>query len=322
MTTAPPPPRLAIDPVVVNAVLVAVRQAANVLCDRWTLLTLLLAHTGVTRFADFRVQGGMATRQLSTRLTLLEEQGVMLRMVYMRRPLRHSYHLSLMGQALFDVWVAMQAWEQRWHGPAAGLALVTEHLACGAPVRQPDALCACCGAAASPRSVDLQINQKDIQARPARASAYRRSTVTVATAAPGLALPLPHCVDVFGDKWSIEVVMCMFVRACSFGDIQAHTGMATNILADRLARLAASHIIQAVAADGTRRGAYRLSEKGAALFPVLVAIEAWADHWLRHRLRSPMQLIHRDCGKPLRLVWRCERCALPLQRDGCGMRMA
>ena len=61
-------PPAAIDPVVVNAVLIAVRQAANLLCDRWTLLLLLAAHAGVTRFADFRDRCGAANRLLTNRL--------------------------------------------------------------------------------------------------------------------------------------------------------------------------------------------------------------------------------------------------------------
>ena len=78
----------------VNATLIAVRQAADVLCDRWTLLILLSAHGGVTRFADFRERCGVANRLLSTRLVMLEEQEVMVRLAYTRRPLRHGYHLS------------------------------------------------------------------------------------------------------------------------------------------------------------------------------------------------------------------------------------
>jgi DNA-binding HxlR family transcriptional regulator len=312
-----------LDPVVVNAVLIAVRQAANVLCDRWTLLTLLLAHAGVTRFADFRERGGMATRLLSTRLAMLEEQEVMVRMAYTRRPLRHSYHLSHMGLALFDVLASMQAWEQQWHARPVGAGLVIEHQACGARVVAPLARCAACGEPASPRVVDLRINQKEIAAMPARATSYRRSTVSAASGAAERDLPLAHCLDMFGDKWSIEVVMCVFVQARSFGQMQAHTGMSTNILADRLSRLVSSGIIGPVAAlAGQRQGAYKLTEKGTSLFPILVAIEAWADHWLRDRLRSPMHLVHRGCGKPLRLQTCCDVCGKALLRHACRMHIA
>jgi DNA-binding HxlR family transcriptional regulator len=127
------PKRMAavIDPVVANAVLIAVRQAANVICDRWSLVVLLLAHAGTSRFGDFRAASGMANRQLTGRLTLLEEREILVRLPYSRRPLRYGYHLSHMGLGLFDVFATMARWESQWH-PAGGHAeLLIEHTTCG-----------------------------------------------------------------------------------------------------------------------------------------------------------------------------------------------
>ncbi len=54
----------------------------------------------------------------------------------------------------------------------------------------------------------------------------------------------------------------------------------TNILADRLQRLRAAEVIRQIpAADGTRRLAYELTEKGAALRPVLLALRDWGLAW-------------------------------------------
>ena len=44
-----PPPDL----IAINAVLIAVRQAAHVLCDRATLLVLLHAHGGACKYVEF-----------------------------------------------------------------------------------------------------------------------------------------------------------------------------------------------------------------------------------------------------------------------------
>lgn len=313
-------PRPLIDPVVVNAVLIAVRQAANILCDRWTLLILLAAHGGVTRFADFRARCDVASRLLTTRLTMLEEQELMVRLVYSRRPLRHGYHLSHMGLALFDVFAAMLRWEQRWHAGAVAPGLVIEHLACGAKAVSPDVRCSACGEPVTARNVILKISQKEMRSMPERATTYRRSTMSVASDSPAQNVPLPHAMELFGDKWSIEVVMCTFVRVNTFSDFQAHTGMSTNILADRLARLTASGILLLVK-DSTdqRRGSYRLTEKGLDVFQVLLCIETWADTWLRDRARSPMRLLHEACGQPLHLSARCDGCGMALERAGCNV---
>jgi DNA-binding HxlR family transcriptional regulator len=325
----PPPVRQPIDPLVINAVLTAVRQAANVLCDRWTLLLLLAAHGGTTRFADFRERCGCASRLLTARLTLLEEQEVLVRMAYSRRPLRHGYHLTPMGLALFDTFAALLAWEQRWHpssggssgGSAGGPGLALDHGACGTRGVRPKTVCASCGEAVTARDVSLHIHHKEMRERPDRAAAYRRARAGAAADASALASPLPHALAIFGDQWSIEVLMCAFVQVDSFSGFLANTGMSTNILADRLSRLVEAGVLRREpGTDGAARGRYRLTEPGVDLFNVLVCIEAWADHWLRDRTRSPMRLVHTGCGHALRLAVRCGECHQALTRADCHVR--
>ena len=57
-----------------------------------------------------------------------------------------------------------------------------------------------------------------------------------------------------------------------------------------------------------RTGAYALTDKGIDLYPILLAIQAWADDWVRDRYRSPLRLQHRTCGRALRLRVSCDRC--------------
>lgn len=318
----PPPSRPPIDPLVANAVLTAVRQAANVLCDRWTLLLLLAAHGGTTRFADFRERCGCASRLLSARLAMLEEQEVLVRMAYSRRPLRHGYHLTPMGLALFDTFAALLAWEQRWHPSPEGPGLALDHGPCGTRGVEPRSVCASCGEAVTARGVSLHIHHKEMRERPERAAAYRRARVGAAPEEATQAVPLPHALAIFGDQWSIEVLMCAFVQADSFSAFQANTGMSTNILSDRLSRLIAAGVLRREpGTEGAARGRYRLTEPGVDLFNVLVHIEAWADHWLRDRTRSPVRLVHTDCGSPLRLMLRCGHCQQPLHRGDCHVRV-
>ena len=261
-----PAPRAPIDPVVVNAVLIAVRQAANVLCDRWTLLVLLHAQAGVTRFADLRERCGCASRLLTSRLAMLEQQELLVRLPYSRRPLRHGYHLTPMGLALFDTFAALLRWQLRWHGADSAGGLQLDHLACGQAAIAPDMACGHCAAEVLAREVSLKISQKELQAMPGRASAYRRTGAAPAADGSGPAGPLPHALAILGDKWTIEVVMAAFVRVHTFGGFQAHTGMATNILADRLARAADDGTLRGRSARGwlARRGALALRVRAGA----------------------------------------------------------
>ncbi len=305
----------AIDVLTVNAVLIAVRQAANVLCDRWSLVTLLLAQAGVHRFKDFSEISGMASRLLTSRLATLEQQEIVVRLPYTRRPPRYDYHLSHMGLALFDVFATMARWEQAWHPGAGGASLRIEHLACGATDAHPTPRCASCDTVLVATDIQLTVSQRQIQSIPAKPTVYRRSTLSTVKRGLGVPLPLAHAIDVFGDKWGIELVMCLFTRVRQFKDFQMHLGISTNILADRLARLGALGILRATTgADRFGPGAYALTDKGIALAPILLAIQVWADEWLRDRVRSPVKFVHRPCGQPLVMRVSCDRCGQALAR--------
>ena len=52
------------------------------------------------------------------------------------------------------------------------------------------------------------------------------------------------------------------------------------------------------------RQRYRLTEKGADLFPALVALMQWGDRWLDER-GGPVELRHTDCGEPVGVELRC-----------------
>ena len=91
--------------------------------------------------------------------------------------------------------------------------------------------------------------------------------------------PISYALDHFGDRWSLLVVRDLTLKGrTSFTELrEAGEGIARNILADRLARLEAAHIIQKVKdpTDGRRR-IYRMTEKGLDLIPVLLEMIRWS----------------------------------------------
>ncbi|CAN5504966.1 helix-turn-helix domain-containing protein [soil metagenome] len=315
--SSPMPPH---DPAMVRAVMVAGRQVANVLCDRWSLLILLSAHAGATRFSEFRERWGMSSRMLGARLAALEEQEVMVRLAYSRRPLRHSYHLTHMGLALFDVFAAMLQWEQRTAPAGARIGLGISHQPCGNPAAQPSSCCAACSAEVSATNVEILVKPEGAHDLPAWSTSYRRSAPRSDGEDTTIAVPLPRSLAIYGDKWSNEIIMCAYNRVSTFGDMQSFTGMSSNILADRLSRLVAGGILrqEPAALDGQRQ-VYRLSADGRALFPVVLTMWDWADKWLKDRRRAPLQLRHRDCGEPVRLTLKCDQCGGPLERSQCQL---
>ena len=171
----PPPAVLRFqDPLAVNAALIAVRQAAEFLCDRATLLVLLHAHSGACRYAEFSEKTGLASRLVSSRLARLTDDGLLVRIPYSRRPLRHAYHLTHMGVALFDVLALLATWEQAWpDGDGVDTLVRVEHLGCGvvAIASLPDPLgavrlqCAACKGVINPQHVSLHVRLKEMALR-------------------------------------------------------------------------------------------------------------------------------------------------------------
>jgi DNA-binding HxlR family transcriptional regulator len=92
----------------------------------------------------------------------------------------------------------------------------------------------------------------------------------------------PHCpvaraVDVIGDRWCLLIVRDAMDGARSFTDFQQRTGIARNILADRLRRLAAHGLITQVEAPSGKRRVYTLTAAGKDLFPAIVALRQWGE---------------------------------------------
>ncbi len=319
-----PLPSILVQPnlVAINAALIAVRQAAAVLCDRATLLVLLHAHSGACRYAEFGERTGLASRLVSSRLARLTDDGLLVRIPYSRRPLRHAYHLTHMGVALFDVLALLATWEQAWPDGADTDTLVSvEHLGCGAALAAPQlpasALsnsvrlkCAGCQEAITAQSISLLVHQKEMAQMPTKSTAMRRTRQDPAAPAEGaIRGPLPQGLSVLGDKWSIEVLVCSFFGLRQFGDFGTRLGISTNILTDRLSRLVAEGLLRRSDADEPlRKGLYLLTDKGRDFYAILIAIQVWADQWIDHRVRSPVKLRHIPCQKLLQPVLTCVAC--------------
>ena len=53
------------------------------------------------------------------------------------------------------------------------------------------------------------------------------------------------------------------------------------------------------------RSEYRLTDKGVALFPVMVALLEWGNMYAASPVGPVVELRHRDCGAPVRLQLTC-----------------
>ncbi|VXB81328.1 HxlR family transcriptional regulator [Microbacterium sp. 8M] len=91
------------------------------------------------------------------------------------------------------------------------------------------------------------------------------------------ACPVARTLDLVGERWSLLIVRDAMDGATSFTGFQQRTGMARNILADRLRRLVDHGILARETATSGRRQHYVLTEAGRDLFTVIVALRQWGE---------------------------------------------
>lgn len=89
--------------------------------------------------------------------------------------------------------------------------------------------------------------------------------------------PVARTLDLVGDRWSLLVVRDAMDGARSFTEFQRRTGIARNILTDRLRKLTAHGVLAQRTAPSGRRREYVLTDAGRDLFPVIVTLRQWGE---------------------------------------------
>ena len=103
-------------------------------------------------------------------------------------------------------------------------------------------------------------------------------------------------LELIGERWTLLIVRDAFLRVRRFEDFQRRTGMARNVLADRLNRLVEQGIFERVAyQDHPVRFEYHLTDKGIDLWPIVVSLLQWGDKYV-YPGRPPLLLVHKRCG--------------------------
>ncbi len=106
---------------------------------------------------------------------------------------------------------------------------------------------------------------------------------------------LPAALEAVGERWSFLILRGAFNGLAHFEEFQSTLGIARNILSNRLGRLVEHGILERRPDPQDRRKvAYRLTEKGRALLPVLIALRQWGERWVHGMLSNPVLVDRRD----------------------------
>jgi DNA-binding HxlR family transcriptional regulator len=116
-------------------------------------------------------------------------------------------------------------------------------------------------------------------------------------------------LEIAGEWWTFLILRDLFQGVRRFDDMQRRTGIARNILSDRLRTLVEHGIIERrLYQERPERFEYRLTEKGIDLYPVLVTLMAWGDRWAAGEEGPPVILNHKGCGHDVMPGLSCPDC--------------
>jgi DNA-binding HxlR family transcriptional regulator len=114
-------------------------------------------------------------------------------------------------------------------------------------------------------------------------------------------------LGVLSTRSAMLILREAFYGTTRFDDFAERVGISEPVTAARLRELVDEGLLERedYREPGQRtRRQYRLTEKGAELFPVLVALMQWGDRWLDER-GGPIELLHRGCGETVGVELRC-----------------
>jgi len=123
--------------------------------------------------------------------------------------------------------------------------------------------------------------------------------------------PLAAALERVGDRWSLLLVEALLSGPRRFGELEeAVSGIAPNILADRLRRLESERIVSATPySERPPRFAYALTDEGAELAGALRLLADWGSRLSRES--EPLR--HAACGTPVEARWYCPTCDRPVE---------
>jgi len=110
-------------------------------------------------------------------------------------------------------------------------------------------------------------------------------------------------LELVGERWSLLIFRdAMFRSYTRFSQFQKSLGIATNILGKRLEDFVAAGLMEHRQPEGPGGHAeYLLTQKGLELKPIVMALTAWGDKWVRP---GPVVFRNGADGQPVELQLR------------------
>ena len=279
-------------------------RALEIVGDVPTLLILESAFLRITRFDSFNKRTGILRTVLSNRLKKLMDADCMKKRLYKAK--RYDYVLTKKGLELYSTALMMLRWEEKWGSRQGKIHVSLLHKKCGKTFT-PMPACNVCHQEYSPRDVSWKegpgtghvlLKYQRRRRKPDSQMAKQNNTTLLDTIS-----------RIIGDRWSSLIIRSIFTGINTYDEMLDDTGMATNILSDRLKMLTHDGFLDKETYQ-TRpdRYRYRLTEKGIDIYPILMALLEWGERWYSFEAGPPLILTHNACGNAMKQSICCSEC--------------
>ena len=162
------------------------------------------------------------------------------------------------------------------------------------------------------RRSPVQRGARPVRAKPVRVILERNCSVG-------------RTVAILSDSWAFLVLRESYFAATRFETFQSALGIPRATLTQRLRMLTAQGVLRRVQySQRPKRFEYRLTAIGIDLYPIMMALLAFGDKWLKKTAKPPIYLVHNLCGEVCRPMVACSQCKEEVNvktvayRDGPG----
>lgn len=284
----------------------SIYRALEVVGDTSTILILEASWLGARKFDQFRVRTGLRQSLLSDRLKRLVAADVMAKVEYSSAPPRFEYRMTRKGLDLYWSSLMMLRWERRWAQGNTKCSVVLVHKTCGKEF-DPTPTCTACSGEINARDMSWSAGPGVgwMSAQYSRRRHHRDSP----SDRPPTSTLMDEVAQIMGDRWAGLVLRALFTGLRKFDEILSDSGMATNILSERLHWLISKGMIRTHEYSAVpKRHEYRLTQKGIDYYPVLVMLMLWGDKYYVAPEGPPLLLRHKRDAHDLKSAVTCSAC--------------
>ncbi len=281
----------------------------EVLGDPWNLSILREVGHATNRFDALVDVLGVSRAALSKRLDTLVQVECLQKQAYSTHPPRYEYCLSARGRDVGPILLLLQQWNQTWLTGFQSQACVCH--ACQQPLLI-DVICRHCRNALDMRQVKPLFFAPVPAVLPSMPG-YRRTRHQLARQGRTDSALTVSAEEWLQDRWSALILGGVMMGLRRYGELLAVLEIAPNVLVGRLDVLQEAQLLVR-----DESGCFRLTDRGRALYPAIMAMRAWGERWMRTgelagiTVDRPMEadwgLLHRPCGEWLQLAYVCRHC--------------